>query len=617
MCPFTEPSCRRPASGLYSEPVRRNVAPLSLLTLLTLTASAGVVTVVVLLLARPTVAPPWLRPPHVGAWAPPGSPTAPPATPPAWPSMPPTNTPLPATLTASPGPSASPGQPLPPPPTVVLAAPSTALPNLNSTAAASLDGRVAADGNGLRLRAFPGTAGEVVAYLDARMPLSIIGRTPASDWLEVLTPAGQRGWVMAEFVEVYIDLLAVPQTAAAALDATPTPSHSGEARVAAGGDNLRLRQSPGTAGAIIASLPPMLGLDLVGRTADNAWLEVVTAAGRHGWVMARFVEVFIDLAGVPVTGQAVDATAAPSTTPFVYPTVPSTQVGSLPALPSSTPPPATSRPPSATTPAPTWTSPPPQGSYVDGQYITGISEHTREIYLAGLSLGNRPNVFSKVGDSITVAPQFLVAFGTSQYNLRDYGYLSDVVNFFAAGAARTGNPFNNTSLAAKSGWSSYSVLAASAADPSLCRTTESPLVCEYRLNRPAIALIMLGTNDVVSTSSDAFRANLRRVVDDSVRMGVIPVLSTIPAFLRSGYEARPAELNDIIVGVAQEYNVPVWHYWAAMQPLPNLGLATDGVHPSWAPNPADFTPANLQYGFTVRNLTALHVLDAVWRQAMY
>jgi hypothetical protein len=45
-------------------------------------------------------------------------------------------------------------------------------------------------------------------------------------------------------------------------------------------------------------------------------------------------------------------------------------------------------------------------------------------------------------------------------------------------------------------------------------------------------------------------------------------------------------------------------------------MGPDGVHPSWAPNAADFTPENLQYGSTVRNLTALMVLDALWRQVM-
>jgi hypothetical protein len=48
----------------------------------------------------------------------------------------------------------------------------------------------------------------------------------------------------------------------------------------------------------------------VGRTADKAWLQVVTADNQRGWVMAQFVDVFINLDTLPVTGTAVDATPA-------------------------------------------------------------------------------------------------------------------------------------------------------------------------------------------------------------------------------------------------------------------------------------------------------------------
>jgi hypothetical protein len=248
--------------------------------------------------------------------------------------------------------------------------------------------------------------------------------------------------------------------------------------------------------------------------------------------------------------------------------------------------------------------------------VFGISDHARQIYLAGQALGNRANVFSKVGDSITVSPQFLAPIGYNQYDLRGYGHLAEVVDFYRAGWARTSNAFANTSLAAKGGWSTFSVLAPSVADHTYCYANESPLVCEYRLTKPAVALIMLGTNDVMGTSNEAYVANLRRIVSDSIAAGVVPVLSTIPPFLRVGYEARADELNNLIVAVAQENDLPVWNYWAALQPLPNKGMGPDGVHPAWAPNATDFTAENLQYGSTMRNLTALMVLDALWRQVM-
>jgi hypothetical protein len=46
-------------------------------------------------------------------------------------------------------------------------------------------------------------------------------------------------------------------------------------------------------------------------------------------------------------------------------------------------------------------------------------------------------------------------------------------------------------------------------------------------------------------------------------------------------------------------------------------LSSDGVHPSYVTShAADFTPEYLQYGYTVRNLTALQALDEVWRKAI-
>jgi hypothetical protein len=51
--------------------------------------------------------------------------------------------------------------------------------------------------------------------------------------------------------------------------------------------------------------------------------------------------------------------------------------------------------------------------------------------------------------------------------------------------------------------------------------------------------------------------------------------------------------------------------------LPNQGLGPDRIHLSVPPGaPAatvDFTSGNLAYGTTMRNLTALQILDYVWR----
>jgi lysophospholipase L1-like esterase len=143
------------------------------------------------------------------------------------------------------------------------------------------------------------------------------------------------------------------------------------------------------------------------------------------------------------------------------------------------------------------------------------------------------------------------------------------------------------------------------------------LECEYRLTQPAVALIMLGTNDVPSTPAAVYADVLREIVEFSILRGVIPALSTIPSFNRTGSEQRPRELNAIVVALALDYQIPLWDFWGATQHLPNQGLSGDGVHPAWGSAPADFSEDNLrQYGGVMRNLLALQMLDSLRTQVM-
>jgi len=52
-----------------------------------------------------------------------------------------------------------------------------------------------------------------------------------------------------------------------------------------------------------------------------------------------------------------------------------------------------------------------------------------QIFLDGLAKGNLPHSFTKVGDSLTAAPQFLIPFGIGAYNLGNYGYLGGAISF--------------------------------------------------------------------------------------------------------------------------------------------------------------------------------------------
>lgn len=246
-------------------------------------------------------------------------------------------------------------------------------------------------------------------------------------------------------------------------------------------------------------------------------------------------------------------------------------------------------------------------------YITGVGSRAREIFEAGQQLGNRPNVFSKVGDSITYTGAYLTPFGKGNYDLGVYTYLQPIIDFYTSEPARTSDSFQNESLAAYNGWRAETVLAPSKADKQVCELGENPLVCEYRVTRPAVALIMLGTNDVIPTTPRQFEQQMRRILDISIEMGVIPVLSTIPEYKQVNMHQEVADFNAIITGLAQEYQIPLWDFHLILNGLPNNGIGEDGVHPSVSySHPAEFTTDYLGLGMTVRNLSTLQVLDALY-----
>jgi LysM repeat protein len=285
------------------------------------------------------------------------------------------------------------------------------------------------------------------------------------------------------------------------------------------------------------------------------------------------------------------------------------------AGPTWSPTPAAESTPAADqTPVPTL-QPTPGPTYIPptGPIISGITSHAREIYLAGQSMGNRPNVFAKVGDSITDAPAFLYGIGEARYSLYNYAYLEPAILYFSSGPIDSVNSFNNDSLAATGGWTSFSIL-----DPVNARSCDgdTPLECEYRRIRPSVAIIMIGTNDSsANLSSGAYQQNLNRMVEISINMGVIPVLTTIPWNMYRD----PHPFNAVIASTAAAYDVPLLDYWAAMETLPNRGISEDNVHPS-APldgNTSVFSPDGLTYGYTMRNLVTIQMLDALWRQVMY
>jgi len=231
--------------------------------------------------------------------------------------------------------------------------------------------------------------------------------------------------------------------------------------------------------------------------------------------------------------------------------------------------------------------------------IPTVSDTDRAIYARGQKAGNNPAAFSKVGDCESHTQWFLTDFDHNPplYTLGPYTNLQAVINYFQGSYGRT-------SLASSPGFTAASVLTPLWADPKLCNRNETPLSCEYRLQRPSFALIMLGTNDVPHI--DQFEPNMRTIIEFTIDQGIVPILATKADDLEGDNS-----INATIAELAHEYDIPLWNFWRAVQDLPNGGLQSDSAHLTFGTNHFD-SAASMQEAWPVRNLTALQVLDAVW-----
>lgn len=232
----------------------------------------------------------------------------------------------------------------------------------------------------------------------------------------------------------------------------------------------------------------------------------------------------------------------------------------------------------------------------------------RAIFEQGQRQNLDPHIVSKIGDCISDNRYFLSPFGWHDYNLDSYSQLQGVIDHFVASLAYD-------SHAAYDGLVTTAVLDPVFANPLACLPGESPLRCEYRVHRPSVAIIMFGAQDLLFTDPEQFEHSLRQIVHESIQAGVIPILSTFPGNLQRWDQT--IQYNQIVVQVALDYDIPLMNLWRALESLPNHGLDSDGRHLSPPlTSSGDFTTANLQRGYPLRNLVTLEALDAVWRQVI-
>lgn len=230
---------------------------------------------------------------------------------------------------------------------------------------------------------------------------------------------------------------------------------------------------------------------------------------------------------------------------------------------------------------------------------TGVSDSMRDVYQRGLELGNDPTHFSIIGDCQNVSSYFLSTFEKpDDFSLgAEYEYLMPTIDYYQGSYSRV-------SVAVKGGFNAAAVISPLRADPEVCNPNESPLDCELRIWRPSVVIVSMETW-WSQKPEDEYEKYMRRVLDRIIETGAVPIIATKADNLEGGHA-----INNTVAKLAYEYDIPMWNFWAAVQPLPDKGLSDDGFHLTFGRNFFD-DPVRMINAWPWRNLTALQTLDVV------
>jgi Tol biopolymer transport system component len=233
----------------------------------------------------------------------------------------------------------------------------------------------------------------------------------------------------------------------------------------------------------------------------------------------------------------------------------------------------------------------PAKNWKEWPIVPEMTRRAREIYRLGIGR-NDSHAFSKVGDCQGIKEVWLGVYDLpGAYKPgAESAALQETIAWFAGS-------FNRNGFAVMGGYNARAVLQPMFADPAFCQAGENPIECEYRQQHPSIVLVSLefyydGRNP------ENYETYLRRTLDFFIARGVVPVLAT-----KADNMEGDDSLNLTTAKLALEYDLPLWNFWRAVQPLPNHGMDSsrpDGFHIS-----VD--------AWQVRSSTALQALDAVWR----
>ncbi len=214
------------------------------------------------------------------------------------------------------------------------------------------------------------------------------------------------------------------------------------------------------------------------------------------------------------------------------------------------------------------------------------------VYERGLELGNDPHAFSIFGDCQARPDEFFGLFETDPSVVEELSpELQVVVEYFRGS-------FNRESPTAQDGTTPGSLLWTQWHRGEYgCSFTETPVECELRIHRPSFVILQVGTH-FESRNTEY----LRRVILQLMDAGVVPILAT-----KADNREKDERINRDMAMLAEEYDLPLWNFWAAVSDLPDRGLYTRDDRP--LQGPIYLTAAAAER----HRMTGLEALAAVWR----
>ena len=248
----------------------------------------------------------------------------------------------------------------------------------------------------------------------------------------------------------------------------------------------------------------------------------------------------------------------------VTPTVPSPFFETPPLLSTSAPAQPTFTP---TTLFPTQDTRPLPEDWQEWSIIPELTETARALYQKGMEMGNNPRAFSKVGDCQNLKTVFLWKFDhldIYEFEWDISPYVDTIENFQGY--------FDRDGQSAQYGFTAASPLTQIQADPQACQPDETPLECELRITKPSFVLISLEF-PFNGRTAGLYEQYLRSIIEYVMQQGAVPILAT-----KADNVEKDHSINLTIASLAYEYDLPLWNWWAAAQPLGDHGHACDRRH---------------------------------------